>query len=107
MQAFQHIDIHQTHDLIEQQAALVVDIRDEQSFTTAHIQGSQRLSNDNIRNFIEQNEYDTPVVVVCYKGISSQPAAQYLIEQGFEQVFSMDGGFEAWRAALPFVSEQA
>ncbi|MCV6069119.1 sulfurtransferase, partial [Escherichia coli] len=39
-----------------------------------------------------------------YHGISSQGAAQYLVNQGFEQVYSVDGGFEAWqRAQLPIV----
>ena len=29
----------------------------------------------------------------------SQGAASYLVEQGFEDVYSMDGGFTAWEAA--------
>ena len=41
---------------------------------------------------------DTPVLVYCYHGISSQNAAAFLIERGFETVYSLDGGFEAWRA---------
>lgn len=42
---------------------------------------------------------DSPLVVVCYHGISSQNAAQYLHEQGFDDVYSLDGGFQAWREA--------
>ena len=34
-------------------------------------------------------------------GNSSQPAAQFLYEKGFEQVYSLDGGFEAWQALFP------
>ncbi len=36
---------------------------------------------------------------MCYHGISSQGAAQYLVNQGFEEVYSVDGGFEAWHRA--------
>lgn len=51
---------------------------------------------------MEQAEFDQPVLVMCYHGISSQGAAQYLVNQGFEEVYSVDGGFEAWhRANLP------
>jgi len=40
-------------------------------------------------------------VVVCYHGHSSQPAAQYFAAQGFEDVYSMDGGFEVWKLNNP------
>ncbi|MGO2076753.1 MAG: thiosulfate sulfurtransferase GlpE, partial [Pseudoalteromonas sp.] len=33
--------------------------------------------------------------------MSSQGAANYLSEQGFEDVYSMDGGFTQWEAQLP------
>ncbi len=51
-------------------------------------------------------EFDTPVIVCCYHGISSQQAAQFLIHQGFEEVYSLDGGFEAWRKGQSFEVSQ-
>jgi len=38
-----------------------------------------------------------PLIVYCYHGNSSKSAAHYFCENGFTQVYSMDGGFEAWR----------
>ena len=29
---------------------------------------------------------------------------RYLLEQGFDDVYSVDGGFEMWRKNFPFVS---
>jgi thiosulfate sulfurtransferase len=53
---------------------------------------------------MDEVEFEQPILVMCYHGISSQGAAQYLVNQGFEQVYSVDGGFEAWhRAELPIV----
>jgi thiosulfate sulfurtransferase len=50
--------------------------------------------------------FEQPVLVICYHGISSQGAAQYLVNQGFEQVYSVVGGFDEWkRADLPVVVE--
>jgi thiosulfate sulfurtransferase len=50
-------------------------------------------------------EFEQPILVMCYHGISSQGAAQYLVNQGFEEVYSVDGGFEAWhRAELPVIT---
>jgi thiosulfate sulfurtransferase len=102
MQEFQHISPQDTQELLAKGAIKVVDIRDDQSFEIGRIPSSYHLSNGSVTQFINETEFKTPVVVCCYHGISSQQAAQYLIHQGFEEVYSMDGGFEAWRANYDF-----
>ncbi|MDE1254201.1 thiosulfate sulfurtransferase GlpE [Vibrio aestuarianus] len=105
MDKFQHIDAHGAQALIEQNNAKLVDIRDTQSFTVAHAQSAFHLTNDTMVAFMNDTEFEQPVLVMCYHGISSQGAAQYLVNQGFEQVYSVDGGFEAWhRANLPIAT---
>lgn len=102
MDQFQHIDVAGAQALIEQHNARLLDIRDPQSFAVAHAKDAYHLTNDTIVAFMNEAEFDEPVLVMCYHGISSQGAAQYLVNQGFEQVYSVDGGFEAWhRANLP------
>ncbi|CAH9059319.1 Thiosulfate sulfurtransferase GlpE [Pseudoalteromonas holothuriae] len=96
-----HISVTQTKALLEQKDVIVADIRDENSFAQGHIPGSEHLSNANIGHFMQEKEFDQPIIVVCYHGISSQGAASYLIEQGFEDVYSMDGGFTQWASQLP------
>jgi thiosulfate sulfurtransferase len=104
MSDFQHISVAQTAALLTAGKVVIADIRDEQSFASGHIDGAWHLTNGSLHGFMQQFEFDQPVVVVCYHGNSSQGAAQYLAQQGFEQVFSMDGGFESWRQQQPFVS---
>lgn len=48
-----------------------------------------------MRGFFSRIE--TPVIVYCYNGNSSLGATAYFIENGFKNVASMSGGFEAWR----------
>lgn len=97
MEYFEHISILDTKAKLDAGAAKIVDIRDDQSFAQAHIPGAFHLTNDSIKTFMQANDFNTPVVVVCYHGHSSQQAAQYLLQQGFADVYSMDGGFEVWR----------
>ncbi|MCF2950307.1 thiosulfate sulfurtransferase GlpE [Paraglaciecola aquimarina] len=104
MEQFAHISIQETQEKLRAGVAKVVDIRDEASFMAGHIQDATHLTNGTLNNFVAEVEFDTPVIVVCYHGHSSQQAAQFLIHQGFEEVYSMDGGFEAWRQTLPFNS---
>ncbi len=102
MTDFKRIAIDTAKELITN-GAVVADIRDEQSFSNGHIEGSYHLTNGTLHRFMQLHDFEQPVVVVCYHGNSSQGAAQYLVQQGFEQVYSMDGGFEAWRFNQPFV----
>lgn len=99
MDHFQHIDVISAQQLLEQSKAILVDIRDPQSFALAHPQNAFHLTNDTLNAFIKDRPLIQPVLVMCYHGISSQGAAQYLVNQGFEQVYSIDGGFEAWQHA--------
>ncbi|VEI47096.1 rhodanese-related sulfur transferase [Actinobacillus equuli] len=42
------------------------------------------------------------MIVICYHGVSSRNTAQFLVEQGFERVYSVKGGFDGWeRSGLP------
>lgn len=87
--------------------AQVADIRDPNSFAQGHISGSYNLSNENLHDYIASADMDQPLLVCCYHGISSQQAAQFLIEQGFDEVYSINGGFEAWRVEQPNLCETA
>ena len=107
MSDFKHISCAQTAQLQADGGVVIADIRDEQSFAAGHIEGAFHLTSASLPAFMQQHDFDQPVVVVCYHGNSSQGAAQYLAQQGFEQVYSMDGGFESWRRQLPFVSSDS
>ena len=93
---FKHISAEGSQALLAAGEAKFVDIRDVNSFTTGHIEGSIRLDNDAIPLFLADTPKDIPVIVYCYRGISSQQVAQFLALQGFSDVYSMDGGYEAW-----------
>ena len=84
MSDFQHISVADTAKLLADNKVVVADIRDEGSFAAGHIDGAYHLTNGSLNSFMQQFEFDQPVVVVCYHGNSSQGAAQYLVQQGFD-----------------------
>ncbi|MBM7062229.1 thiosulfate sulfurtransferase GlpE [Pseudomonas sp. UL073] len=100
MTDFKRIGPEQAQALREQ-GAVVVDVRDPQSFALGHIAGSQHLDNYSLADFIAHADFDKPLIVACYHGNSSQGAAAYLAGQGFAEVYSLDGGFELWRGTYP------
>jgi len=104
---YHRIAVQDAHELITTVTPVVVDIRDEASFRRGHICEAVHLDNDTAQGFIEQADKQHPVLIYCYHGNSSQAAAQYLVEQGFASVYSLDGGFMAWQASYPERVEQA
>ncbi len=89
---------------IESSPVCIVDIRDENSFISSHIREAINLNQMQLAQFIATTEKSLPVIVYCYHGNSSKMAAQYLYSQGFHEVYSMEGGFEAWRSQYDVVS---
>jgi thiosulfate sulfurtransferase len=101
MSPFQEIETHKVKEMLEHKNVNVVDIRDPASYSSGHIPTAVSVSDGNVQEFTENTDKDTPLVVCCYHGISSQGAAAYFAEQGFKEVYSMTGGFEAWQSVFP------
>ncbi len=45
---------------------------------------------------IEKMPEDVPVVVVCHLGVRSYQVTNWLLSQGWKDVFSLEGGIEAY-----------
>jgi len=98
---FKTIQATQASELLQQNRAGVVDIRDPQSYQQGHIKGALHLDNDKVAAFVAEQDKQKPWIVCCYHGVSSQSAAQFLVDQGFEEVYSLDGGYALWQSVAP------
>ncbi|GED21350.1 thiosulfate sulfurtransferase GlpE [Halomonas halmophila] len=99
---FEHLNVTTLADWLEAARPLtLVDIRDPASFAAGHLPDSQHLDNDGVPALLAEADRRQPLVVVCYHGNSSQQAAAWLAGQGFEEVYSLDGGFSDWSARYP------
>lgn len=98
---FKHVNVAGLTELQNNPDTLVFDIRDANSYALSHIPGAINLNNDNLQTVLGNADKSAPVVVCCYHGISSQPAAEFVASQGFTDVYSLDGGFEGWKQSQP------
>ena len=100
MAGYQEIDIKNVKEMLDNNVANIVDIRAPESHAKARIPSSINLDGQKLLDFVRQGDKNKPVVVVCYRGNSSKEAAKYLSKLGFNEVYSMTGGFEAWQATF-------
>jgi len=99
------IQIHEAKRKLDQKDCLFVDIRDPASFRAGHIPGAIHLHDSNVHNFVRTTGKESPLVVYCYHGNNSLGATAFLLQNGFTNVASMSGGFEAWRQVYEHESE--
>jgi rhodanese-related sulfurtransferase len=78
----------------------IFDVRDKDSYARSHILAAKHLCDANMYEAIKAHRKDRPVLVYCYHGHLSQTVGRMFIDFGFREVYSMDGGFEAWGAAV-------
>ena len=76
--------------------AVVIDIRDADSFEAAHLIDSENLSPAEIANH-KRLKANKSVLLVCDNGAKSARALAELRKAGFTNSFIIKGGFSAWQ----------
>jgi monothiol glutaredoxin len=72
-----------------------VDVRTEWERGVAAIEGS-RLLDQTYHDHLLTLDRSTVLVFQCHHGIRSQAAAEYCQHLGFEHLFNLRGGIDAW-----------
>jgi rhodanese-related sulfurtransferase len=74
----------------------LVDVRSREEFEAVHIEGSQLLSQDVMRQIMGDGSNTKPLVVVDHQGKNGLDAAAYFMGHGLQNVRCLRGGIDAW-----------
>ena len=86
--------------------AILLDVRTPAEFSEAHISNAKNVDwNDaNFKTAATQLDKTKPVFVYCLSGGRSSSSVEFLLANGFEEVYELEGGIMKWKAAkLPLV----
>ncbi len=78
---------------------ILVDVRTDWERAIARITGAQWLTKESYDGLVALDRR-TPIVFQCHHGIRSQAAAEHFVQLGFERVFNLDGGIDAWSSLV-------
>ena len=80
-------------------AVRLIDVREDNEWLEAHAAGAEHLGKGIIERDIEVSVPDksTEVILYCGGGFRSALAADVLQRMGYTNVFSMAGGWKAWK----------
>lgn len=84
-----------------QEGAKLIDVREDNEFEAGHAAGSSHMGRGIIERDIVQTypEKDTELILYCGGGYRSALAADMLQRMGYTNVWSMAGGWKAWKEA--------
>ena len=88
----------------ENEEFLLIDVREDSEYAVGHGAGAIHLSKGIIERDIETRvpDKDTKMVLYCGGGYRSALASDHLMQMGYRQVLSLNGGWRAWQeAGLP------
>ena len=86
----------------------LIDVREDNEWEAAHAAGAEHLGKGIIERDIETTVPDksTELILYCGGGYRSALAADVLQQMGYTNVYSMAGGWKAWKeSGAPIESE--
>lgn len=85
----------------------LLDVRQPGEYEKGHIPGARLIPVGQIADRLEEIETDRTTIVYCGAGIRSRAAASILARAGFREVYSMEGGMNAWQGLVSGGSPEA
>jgi rhodanese-related sulfurtransferase len=94
----QECDVPQARARVEN-GAVLIDVREDNEYAAGHAAGAKHMGRGIIERDIVQTypEKDTELVLYCGGGFRSALSADMLQKMGYTNIWSMDGGWKAWK----------
>jgi len=98
------ISISQGKEMIDRGEVFILDVRTPEEYAAGHINGSTLLAVQDIPaqeldNRLKEIPKDRKILVYCRTGHRSTQASKILVENGFAEVYNMQGGITEWNKA--------
>jgi rhodanese-related sulfurtransferase len=103
------VTVEQTRERIDADPSVkLIDVREDNEWKAGHAAGAAHLGKGIIERDIEEEvpNKSTEMILYCGGGYRSALAADALQQMGYTNVFSMAGGWKAWKeSGAPTTSE--
>jgi len=94
------VDVERTLERLKEGARLI-DVREDNEWEKGHAAGARHMGRGVIERDIELEvpDHDAELILYCGGGYRSALAADNLQRMGYREVYSMAGGWSAWKNA--------
>lgn len=74
----------------------LIDVREPQEYEWARLEKAELLPLSRFQTWHDKLNSAEKIVVICHHGVRSAQVCAYLAHQGFENVWNLSGGIDAW-----------
>jgi phage shock protein E len=78
---------------------VVIDVRRPEEFAGGHIPGAININSADFPDRIGGLDPDGTYLLCCLRGVRSSGVRELMREAGFREVYDIEGGMSAWKAA--------
>jgi sulfur-carrier protein adenylyltransferase/sulfurtransferase len=103
------IDIDEARRMLEKPGTVLLDVREGDEWRQGHIPQAVGIPRGFLELRVEEKvpDHKTPVILQCASGTRSLLAARSLREMGYENIYNLTGGFNAWKdRGLPWTADR-
>jgi rhodanese-related sulfurtransferase len=75
---------------------LMLDVREPWEVQICMLPGSKHIPMREIPTRVHDLPMNDEIVVICHHGHRSQHVANFLVQRGYESVYNLHGGIDAW-----------
>ena len=105
----QDVRVEQAAVLVKQSKTFILDVRTAEEFDAGHFRGAVNVPVAALKEERAQLPADKnqPILTYCTVGVRSARARRILKAMGYQQVYNLAGGINAWINAGQIVTEPA
>jgi rhodanese-related sulfurtransferase len=81
---------------LEARDVVLLDVREPEEVALAALPGARYVPMREIPSRLGELEHGKPLVIMCHSGVRSRRVAEFLTANGFDRVFNLAGGIDAW-----------
>ncbi len=78
----------------------LIDVREPFEYEIARIEAAQLMPLNRFGDWIDGLNAEEETIVMCHHGVRSAQLCAFLVRNGFEKVFNLEGGIDAWSAEI-------
>lgn len=98
------VSVNEAKGMIDRQEVFILDVRTQEEYAAGHIKNSklmavQDIPEQEIKERLKELPADRKILVYCRSGSRSAKASKILVENGFTEVYNMQGGITEWTKA--------
>lgn len=87
-------------NLLNDENAVFVDVRSKEEQLLGKLENSINIPIEELRSRTEEIPHDKRVVLYCTKGLKSYFASRILLQKGFDNVFTLNGGYSLYKQVV-------